>query len=232
MIEDHVLLELIHKYFTLICHGKLQDFKKPKIAEYVAEQGYPEFSAVLLRRNEAACKYIENLRATAQEKHLTVVSCYKTLDVEKFIDNNRSVESLKKALIDLDCYYRSVADSAAEIHKTATLILQRHDEMKKAHEEEKNKNDIANKKISQLSEEMWSVKRENDALRQYIKDYTLPDIANKILAADKVIKPIENSISDKALENNLITASDDVNSPSQKTLKSNVIEGAFRRLED
>jgi len=90
IIDDKTLLDLIQKYYIEDCKGNANKLKLPALTEYIINNGYPNYTVTTLRRNEKARQYIDSLKQSTEEKSLAVLSTYKTLDVEAFLNTNKT----------------------------------------------------------------------------------------------------------------------------------------------
>lgn len=231
-IEDQELINLIEKYFREECNKTLNQFKIPLIAAYVAENGYPGYAATTLRRNDQARAYIAELIKSCKDSSISSVFGYKTLDIEEFLDNNRTRQLMKTSLTELDNYYRSIADTATHIYQQAEKQENTISQLSQKLHQEKTRYQNLKESYDMLQTELRSHKEEIKLLRSYIKDYTCPDIANKLLAMNKTIKPIENSIDDNLLSKMIISSDTEIKKTSNLNPDSNVIFKLFNNLED
>lgn len=117
-IEEKDLLDLIHNFYINDCHGIPYKLKLPDITSYINQHGYPGFRVEVLRRNEAARQYIDDLKDESKESVLAKLVAYKTLDVEAFIQENATQVSLRRALTNLDGYYKTIAEQATDVLRT------------------------------------------------------------------------------------------------------------------
>ena len=205
LIENDKLLGLIYQFFIHECNGRPSKLKKPAIAQYVSSHGYPGYAVESLRRNQIACDYIESLTVQQEEETLITLSSYKTLDVDAFLTTHRDKKALKTALIQLDCYYKSIADSSVEAIK------------KYSHQEDKIKSlreQLADSKASiedltstvkELRQQLRQLRAEADLWKSVVEDYVYPDICNELLTADKELKNIDTIIASAKLEKKVIT---------------------------
>ena len=218
-IEDAALLNLIQKYFLEECRGQFSKLRYPEIAAYVAANGYPGYRVEVLRRNKKAREYIENLKKDSIETSYTDLVAYKTLDVEAFISEHSTLASLKRALIDWDSYYGRVA-------KTAINVIKQHRTLSEELNASTSALAEANEKIATLAEEIKEIKQKNTELekllnssKKVIADYINPDIANKLLEADGVLKNVDTTIRTDGLQEKIIHSDTTIKSGSSTLLR-------------
>lgn len=234
-IEDNMLLNLIQQFYNEECKGNSKELKLPKIAEYIAQNGYPSYNVTTLRRNQVARKYIDSLKEISTENNHLVIA-YKTIDVEEFIRTNRTPSALKRELINLDAYYKSIVDSSLAISEKnkllASKLQKKESSLASAQDEIKSlKNALAT-----LKEENNTLKTKNKKLVDIVQEYVYEDIANELLSQDGELINANTHIDLRNLEKNLITSSTTISIPQEKhndiKSKSNVIKGLFDNLED
>lgn len=205
IIDDTTLLNLIEQFFIHECKGNPKKLKKPEIAQYVAKQGYPDYAVTTLRRNKIACDYIDSLRTKEKDKRISLLTAHKTLDVENFLIIHRSKSALTKALTELDCYYKTIADSAVDAIKERKALITKIETLQSnlldvQLEVKEYTETIANQKatIKQLTAEVA-------ALKAVVKDYVYPDICNELLSQTKELRNVDTIIEKKKLQRKIIT---------------------------
>lgn len=205
LIDDTTLLELINQFFIHECNGRPSKLKKPAIAQYVASHGYPGYAVESLRRNQIACDYIESLTIQQEGETLIILSSYKSLDADAFLDTHRDKRSLKAALVQLDCYYRSIADSSVEALKKYNHQEETIKSLKEQLAESKDNVEELTSTVKELRQQRRQLQAEADAWKSVVEDYVYPDICNELLAADGELKNIDTIIANAKLEKKLIT---------------------------
>lgn len=230
IIEDNVLLDLIKKYFNEECHNNIKKLKTAEIVKYINNNGYPDYPATTLRRTKVATDYIEELKKTIRDEHYTTSVSYQTIDAALLVDSNRSRDSLIKAISERDCYYKTIADSAAQ-------SFERYNNLKKQYDAEKEINASLTGKITELEELIIKQKstikvltNELNASKSVIETYIYPEIANELLVKEGAIRKTDSFIKEASLDDHLITSTTDI----RKTTKSDssVIEGLFKILDE
>lgn len=230
LIEDHILLELIKKYFHEECRGDIKKLKASEIVKYINNNGYPDYPATTLRRTKAAMDYIEELKKTVSDDNYITSVSYQTVDAALLVDSNRSRDSLIKAISERDSYYKTIADSSAQSFERYSRLLKEHDAEKAA-------NALLSQKITELEElisrykaDIKALTYELNASKSVIDTYLYPEIANELLVKEGAIRQTEGFIKEDALESNLITATTDIKQTTKSG--SNVIKGLFNILEE
>ncbi len=228
-IDDSKLLNLIERFFREECRGDSRKLKYEDIAKYIQKNGYPDYKATSLRRDTTAKTYIDNFKNQTKEATVTTVSTYKTLDVEEFINNNRTPDRLKRSLTELDAYYKSVADSAAQIFNEYNTLLKKYEELKAALEESRNTQKDTEERSKDSHSEVIALKKEIKVLNSVINTYVYPEIANELLAKERVKMKTTGYIDKEKLDEHIITAETPVNDSKSG---SKVIRGLFDNIEE
>lgn len=227
MIEDHLILKLIEEYYLTKCDGKAEKLKIPDVAAFIREKANcPTYDATLLRRNKAAREYIDSMKGSGNQEALSVVTVYKSLDVETFLDTNRTRNALKQSLSGLDNYYKMVADSAAELNRKAKDSQSKISKLEKEIEEFKTENEKLKDKNSALKAEISRLSADNEALLKVVDTYVYPELANQILVQEGYLSNTSDVIIKDAFNENVVTADTEIFS------ESNVIQGLFNKFED
>lgn len=228
-IDDSELLNLIERFYREECRGDVKKLKYEEIAKYIQNNGYPDYKATSLRRDSTAKTYIENFKNQTKKASVTTVSTYKTLDIEEFINNNRTPDRLRRSLTELDAYYKSVADSAARIFNEYNALVKKYEEMKDALEESRivQKDTVERSKDSHS--EVIALKKEIKVLNSVINTYVYPEIANELLAKERIKMKTTGIIDKEKLDEQIITAETPVNDPKSG---SKVIRGLFDSIDE
>lgn len=209
-IEEKDLLDLIHNFYVNDCHGNPSMLKLPDITRYINQHGYPDFRVEVLRRSRTARKYIDDLKDESKESVLAKLVAYKTLDVEAFLQENATQVSLRRALTNLDGYYKTIAEQATDVLKNNREREEKLSEATTALEQADLTIETLEKENKDYKTQLKALKAQNAALKDYIDTYIYPDIANKLLEADGVLSNVDTTITLQSLENNVIDAGSDI----------------------
>ncbi len=227
MIEDQLILKLIEEYYLTKCDGKAEKLKIPNITAYIREKSNcTTYDATLLRRNKAAREYIDSMKGAGNQEALSIVTVYKSLDVETFLDTNRTRNALKQSLSGLDNYYKMVADSASELNRKAKDSQNKFSKLEREIEELKAENEKLKDKNSALKAETSRLSTENKALLSVVNTYVYPELANQLLVQEGYLSNTNDVIIKDAFDENVVTADTEIFS------ESNVIQGLFNKFKD
>lgn len=226
-IHDKDLLTLIQQYYINECNENPDALKLPQIADYIATHGCSGYTVTTLRRNATARQYIDNLKKSAQTLSQPLL-VYKSLDVEAFVDKNKTRLSLIRDLTALDVYYKSIVDTALEIQKNYRALEKKVQDYKDKINKLQQQNVALKEELLKLKKEVSVLHVDNKTLRHTVSDYVYDDIAKELLAADKELKQVNTSIDPEKLSKKLITASTTI-TPQKLSSKSgsNVLTGIF-----
>lgn len=239
LISDEKLINMIRVYFTNDCGGDVNKLRYPKIADYVASNGYPGYRVESLRRNTVAREFVDSLVKTANENELTILATYKTLDIDSFLATNSTKLSLRKALMQLDCYYKTVADSAMAIALRHNELEEKCENISKRLENSKDQEKQLTSKIKEVTDANKQLKAECQGLRKIIDDYIYPEIANKLLVQEGLLRQDGEQLIDKnKLDDHMIHADTVIpfnrNKEQNAEKKSNIkiIDSLFNKLDE
>ena len=226
IITDEELLTYIERFLNERCEGKVELLKIPAIGEFIRSNGMPEVNDVIIRRNKKARNFIENLKKKQENEDIYVISTYKTLDVDAFIQRNCSISAIKKSLTELNIYYKKISESANKICEKYKDIEKKYKTLKVENKKISEKNVEYSNQNNLFKNEIKMLKNQNKALKMIINTYVYPEIANELLKQSGILKNTGDIIDPKAIEENIIKTDTKIKS------NSNVITQMFRRFEE
>ena len=109
--KEDELIALINEYYLKYPNMTI---KVSNLERYANAHGHPEFKSHSIRRCPRAKQYIDQINANNQVTLETTIVTWRQLDVDAFLNLNRSRSDLKNALIQRDNYYGEVCRSAGE----------------------------------------------------------------------------------------------------------------------
>ena len=232
-IDDQVLLGLIKRYFNEECNGDPKKLKAINIAKYINKNGYPDYPVTTLRRTPAAMEYVESLKMSLTDEAYIKLVSYHTIDAEQFLRQNRSHDQLVKALTELDCYYKTVADSAVIYMDKYHVLYNKYETVKRENEVLTEKNKELESLNIKHNGDIKTLKVELDIYKSIVETYVYPEIANELLVKEGALRKTETPLKNHVLKDNIITSTTDIKK-TVKTAKSdsNVIQGLFDKFDD
>lgn len=193
------MLEIVDAYFMDEIAGNTALLKYSLIAAYAAKSGY-DVNDYDFRRNIDVRNRIEELRKANGTFYGTIPVVYKNLDVEEFIRNNRSVEQLKKALLELDAYWMRVFEYIANVKKQNRSIVKAKKELSEEFTRVTGKKESLQNEKRGLTKQNHSLMLENRYLRRMLKTHLYPSVANEILKSEHVNVLAETQITEKTAQ--------------------------------
>lgn len=232
MIDDTTLLGLIEKYHNDECHRNTKKLKLPAITDYINDNGYPQYKVTTLRRNKKARDYIQSLSDKGSDKLLSIIIPYKNIDIESFLDTNRTRSALKIAITEIDTFYKDIALVAAEVNKKNDSLTE---DLKQA----KSKLQSAEKEISELKRQTKELRKklkttetDKTSLRKTLNNYVYPAIANELLEKEGLKIEASKIINPKILDGKVIKADFNIKKNMNKKSGSAVIKNIYSKFED
>lgn len=216
-IADCDLMLLFERYLEDVCSNDAKKFKIPQFGKYLRDNGYPHVSDTTLRRNNKFRKVIDSRKELSQQEHYQTIIAHKSLDVESFMMTNRTPQAIKKALVELNQYYKRVIEAALGFKKEA-------DRYRDLQEKFEKQLDTLNKTDEELKNQFQRSKAleiENKKLKELIKTTVYPEIANELLKAEGLLKSENQIIRDDYLSTSIITADSHIDFNADTNIISN-----------
>ena len=188
--EDE-LIALINEYYLEYPNRMI---KTSDLERYARTHGHPNFKAYSIRRCAKAKQYIDQTNDNNQATLETTIVTWRQLDVDAFLNLNRSRSDLKNALIQRDNYYGEVCRSAGEFLRDKERLEAKITRMNSEINNLKNTN-----KINRYSQEMLS------KMKKVLDTYVYPDIANEILKKEGLDSLFSLYVNPESVESELIT---------------------------
>lgn len=197
--EDE-LIALINEYYLEYPNRMI---KTSDLERYARTHGHPNFKAYSIRRCAKAKQYIDQINANNQVTLETTIVTWRQLDVDAFLNLNRSRSDLKNALIQRDNYYGEVCRSAGEFLRDKERLEAKIARMNSEINDLKNQiaelEQMNTNKINRYSQEMLS------KMKKVLDTYVYPDIANEILKKEGLDSLFGLYVNPESVESELIT---------------------------
>lgn len=225
-VSEDEIIALINEYYLKYPNMMI---KASDLERYANANGHPNLKAYSIRRCPKAKQYIDKINADNQVTLVTTIATWSQLDVDAFLNLNRSRSDLKKALIQRDNYYGEVCRTAGEFlndkNRLETKITRMQSEIDDLKNQIAQLEQMKTNKINQYSQEMLS------KMKKVLDTYVYPDIANEILKKegleslfglyvnpDSVESEMINPESELVFENTQATSNEDVTVDSIQSL--------------
>ena len=197
--EDE-LIALINEYYLEYPNRMI---KTSDLERYAKTHGRPNFKAYSIRRCPKAKQYIDQINANNQVTLETTIVTWRQLDVDAFLNLNRSRSDLKNALIQRDNYYGEVCRSAGEFLRDKEHLEDKIRRMKSEINDLKSQiaelEQMNTKRINRYSQVMLS------KMKKVLDTYVYPDIANEILKKEGLGSLFGLYVNPESVESEMIT---------------------------
>lgn len=197
--EDE-LIALINEYYLEYPNKMI---KTSDLERYAKTHGRPNFRAYSIRRCPKAKQYIDQINTSNQVTLETTIVTWRQLDVDAFLNLNRSRSDLKNALIQRDNYYGEVCRSAGEFLRDKEHLEDKIRRMKSEINDLKSQiaelEQMNTNKINRYSQEMLS------KMKKILNTYVYPDIANEILKKEGLDSLFGLYVNPESVESEMIT---------------------------
>ena len=198
------IIGLVEDYFVNIANGDPCMLKFSRLEKHLKENGL-EIKAYNLRRDPELLKKIEELKKSAHVGYEKITDAsYKNLDIEEFIRKSHDLNSLRKALAELDEYWKEVYCKSATVGKENKRLLSERSELLKKNQGLEDTVGNLNEKVDQLANDRNHLVSENAYLRGQIKKYIYPAAANVLLEKMNLPKNKDTGITNEAAVKELI----------------------------
>jgi hypothetical protein len=217
-IESTVLIDLIDRYLVEKCDGDTNQLRIPRIGKFVREKGY-QIQDYLIRRNKQVREHIVNLEKRDRDENIPKISSFRDIDYNAFFEKNRTKEKMIIGLRERDNYYRDItlsAHKAFQEHEKGIIeiaeLKKEYDTLSALYTSQKNQ-------LDNYKSENRTLKRDNDVLRDIVKKYVYPNIANQLLQIEGLAINTPDIIDPEKLNREIITAGKDVDEIQTKVIK-------------
>ena len=200
LFTEDELIALINEYYLEYPNRMI---KTSDLERYAKTHGRPNFKAYSIRRCAKAKQYIDQINANNQVTLETTIVTWRQLDVDAFLNLNRSRSDLKNALIQRDNYYGEVCRSAGEFLRDKEHLEDKIRRMKSEINDLKSQiaelEQMNTNKINRYSQEMLS------KMKKVLDTYVYPDIANEILKKEGLDTLFGLYVNPASIESEMIT---------------------------
>ena len=200
LFTEDELIALINEYYLEYPNRMV---KTSDLERYANAHGHPEFKSYSIRRCPKAKQYIDQINANNQVTLETTIVTWRQLDVDAFLNLNRSRSDLKNALIQRDNYYGEVCRSAGEFlrdkERLEAKITRMNSEINNLKNQVAELEQMNTNKINRYSQVMLS------KMKKVLDTYVYPDIANEILKKEGLGSLFGLYVNPESVESEMIT---------------------------
>lgn len=198
--SEEEIIALINEYYLKYPNMMI---KASDLERYARTHGRPNFKAYSIRRCPKAKQYIDKINADNQVTLVTTIATWSQLDVDAFLNLNRSRSDLKNALIQRDNYYGEVCRTAGEFLNDKNRLEAKITRMQSEIDDLKNQiaqlEQMKTNKINQYSQQMLL------KMKKVLDTYVYPDIANEILKKEGLDTLFGLYVNPTSIESEMIT---------------------------
>lgn len=198
--SEEEIIALINEYYLKYPNRMI---KASDLERYARTHGRPNFKAYSIRRCPKAKQYIDKINADNQVTLVTTIATWSQLDVDAFLNLNRSRSDLKNALIQRDNYYGEVCRTAGEFLNDKNRLEAKITRMQSEIDDLKNQiaqlEQMKTNKINQYSQQMLL------KMKKVLDTYVYPDIANEILKKEGLDTLFGLYVNPASIESEMIT---------------------------
>lgn len=198
--SEEEIIALINEYYLKYPNMMI---KASDLERYARTHGRPNFKAYSIRRCPKAKQYIDKINADNQVTLVTTIATWSQLDVDAFLNLNRSRCDLKNALIQRDNYYGEVCRTAGEFLNDKNRLEAKITRMQSEIDDLKNQiaqlEQMKTNKINQYSQQMLL------KMKKVLDTYVYPDIANEILKKEGLDTLFGLYVNPASIESEMIT---------------------------
>jgi len=189
------MLHIVDSYYET--NGNPNMLKCSFLEEYAASLGL-NAKAYDFRRNEAVRKRMEELRGIGKADCAGAIA-YKGMDVDAFLNRNRTREMLRNSLLELDEIWRRVYErTAALTQHNASLLAEIFSKKQETQTLDSQKSELETENRA-LETSSNALVLENRYLKRMLKQYLYPAIANEILKNENVLEQANTEVTQEAM---------------------------------
>lgn len=202
--DSNRIIGLVEDYFVNVANGDPCMLKFSQLEKHLRDNGL-EIKAYNLRRDPELLKKLEELKKSAHVGYEKITdTSYKNLDIEEFIRKSHDLNSLRKALAELDEYWKEVYSRSDTVGKENKRLLSERSELIKKSQELEEMVGTLTEKADKLEGDNSRLASENAYLRGVIKRYIYPAAANVLLGKMNLPKNKDAGIANEAVVVELI----------------------------
>jgi hypothetical protein len=198
----------------------------PLLGNFIrCREGENDIRDYLIRRDIEFREYLNKRNESDKETHYKTVATFRNLDIDKFIEQNRTKEKLRFALFQRDSYYSSISISAVAIFAENKKLC---DEVNRLQEDiDKCKLEL-NKKDKK---ETMAITKENNNLIRKLKGiidyYVYPEVANMLLQKEGILDIVTEIASPVNHKEHIIDPGTDISK-----FKHSLVNGLLSNLDE
>lgn len=194
------LIQLVDSYFTTEAAGDPSKLKCSLLEGFAARMGKAA-RAYDFGRDPRVREHMEELKSMVLNENgmqMLQGSAYKSLDIEKLLRLRRDPDELRKALGDLDNYWKQVYDRSVSVADKNREFQKRIRQMEDEGRATEQRLRMAESGMKESGAEKNKLIAENRYLRKMLRTYLYPALANEILRQENMLGDPDTEVSDAA----------------------------------
>lgn len=209
LIKTEEAKEFFHEYLRLCCDDNPLKFKYSKLAEYISNKTQVHIQGYHLRHDTALYNYIESFIAQYKSNQISFVDNYSRLDVEKIVNENRDIETLRIKLKEISYQMEQMRNDAISIYNQKNSLESKCNESIRKNKDQLIEIEELRKKSLNYKNQNVELRKKNKKLCDYINETVNQDIARALLD-ENGLSFDNNTINLKKIESKIIKADTDM----------------------
>ncbi len=198
--DTEELIQIVDSFFMTEAAGDPSKLKCSLLEGFAARMGKAA-KAYDFRRDPQVRGRMEELKSMVlNENGMQMLngSAYKSMDIEKVLRSRRNPDELRKALGDLDSYWKQVYNRSVSVADKNRELQKKMRQMEDDMEASEKKTQAAESGMKESGAEKNKLVKENRYLRKMLKTYLYPALANEILSQENMLDNPDTEVTDKA----------------------------------
>lgn len=180
-VDSNQLIAMLDNYFTNVIEGDVTKLKYSNLEAYFKTCGV-DVAAYNLRRDKDFVNALERLKTSDNLCGQIIEDVrYKTLDIEQLIKSCYDLKSFRKALLELDAYWKNIYQKMVDIAENDKRLKANNEKNVLELARVEKELSVATDEIELLKKEIQTLKKENTYCKGQIRKYIYPAVANKIM---------------------------------------------------
>ena len=185
-ISIDILMQATREYFELECNRDASLFSYVNLASYVSEKTGETITSDSVRRYKEVREYKNEIEENSIfNDQGASVFVFRSLDIDAFIYEAKSIGEMRIALLNRDRYYQSIVENAAKIAEEAKEIKKENAKLKQNVIELQKETETLTEALSESTEkqkkEVKSLEAQVKKLKNIVETYVNEAIAMELL---------------------------------------------------
>ena len=197
-LTSEEMIRIVDAYYE--GHGDPGKLKFSLIEEYAVSLGLNvDIKAYDFRRDASVRQRIDDLKNNGSQETVGAIA-YKSLDVDALLNRNNTREALKNSLLEIDASWRLLYETAAALSKKNKALMIEALSQGEAIKAFSADNNALEARVRDLERGSNALMLENRYLKQALKKYLYPSIANEILKNEGSLVSADTEVMPEAMD--------------------------------